>query len=314
MSPVNPPDELMVDAFLPSVRMLVAKELRRQGSSQGRIAAALGVTQASVSHYLSARTDEAYSSLAAFHVTREEADRYATLLTEDAKRNAAYAVETLGRIWTAMLGKGAVCDAHRGAVPALADCDYCIRAFVDRNDKERGALSEVAAAVRSIESSSAFGAAMPEVSVNLACLSGDSRSAEDVVAVPGRIVKVRGSAKAMRHPEFGASGHMARMLLLARTHDGSLRAAINLRYDGRMARVLRRLRLRVLEIGGYSGLERGDPTIGALRERLAGSKAAFDVVVDRGGRGIEPNVYFFGRDAAGVAALAISAAELYSAG
>ncbi len=311
---MNPPDELMVDEFLPSLRMLVAKELRRQGSSQGRIASDLGVTQASVSHYLTSSPGKAYSSLAAFHVTKEEADRYATLLAEDARRSAAYTVETLGKIWTGLLGRGLGCDAHRAAVPSLADCDYCIRAFGDWSEKGGSALTEVAAAVKAIESSSAFAAAMPEVSVNLACLSGDSDTPEDVVAVPGRIVKVRSSARAMRQPEFGASGHMARILLLVRTRNRALRAAINLRYDSRMARVLRKLGLRVLEIGEYSGLERGDPTIDALRRRLAESGSRFEAIVDHGGRGIEPNVYFFGKDAAEAARLAISASELYSAG
>jgi len=310
---MNPPDELMNDEFLPSVRLLVAKELRKQGFSQGRIATALGVTQASVSHYLSASPTGAYSSLAAFHVRREEAERYATLLAEDAKRSAAYAVETLGRVWTGLLGRGLACDLHRAAVPTLADCDYCIRAFGSRDDRGRDALSEVAAAVKAIESSSAFASAMPEVSVNLACLSGDSDSPDAVVAVPGRIVKVRNSARAMRQPEFGASGHMARVLLLARTRNKGFRAAINLRYDSRMARVLRRLGLRSLEIGGYSGHEKGDPTVGALSQRMAESRGPFDAVVDHGGRGVEPNVYFFGKDAVAVAELAISAAKLYSA-
>jgi hypothetical protein len=103
------------------------------------------------------------------------------------------------------------------------------------------------------------------------------------------------------------------MLLLVRTHNTALRAAINLRYDDRMARVLRKLRLRVLEIGEYSGLEKGDPTIEALRLVLAESGSHFDAIVDHGGRGIEPIVYFFGKDAAEVARLAISASELYSA-
>ena len=313
LSSMHPPDELMVGTFLPSVRLLVAKELRKQGSSQGRIATALGVTQASVSLYLASATDRAYSSLKSLHVTREEADRYVTLLAEDAARNPSYAVETLGRIWTGLIGRGLACDAHRQGHPSLADCDYCIRAFGPQGDKGREAIAEVSQAVKAIESSAAFVAAMPEVSVNLACVSGNSNLAENVVAVPGRIVKVRNSARAMRQPEFGASGHMARMLLLVRTRRKSCRAVVNLRYDASMARVLKKLGLRILEIGDYSETEGGDPTIDALRTKLGKTTGGFDAIVDRGGRGIEPNVYLLGGGAVEVAQLAIRASELYSA-
>jgi predicted fused transcriptional regulator/phosphomethylpyrimidine kinase/predicted transcriptional regulator len=310
---MHPPDEMMVDEFLPSVRLLTAKELRNQGSSQGRIAAALGVTQASVSLYLASAPGRAYSSLEAFHISKEDADRYVTLLAEDAMRNPSYAVETLGRIWTNLIGRGLACDAHRAEHPSLADCDYCIRAFGAQGERGGEAIAEVSRAVKAIESSVTFVAAMPEVSVNLACISGDSNLAENVVAVPGRIVKVGNYARSMRQPEFGASGHMSRMLLLVRTRMKDCRALVNLRYDGRMAKVLKKLGLRSLEIGDYSEVEGGDPTIEALRKRLGETRSLFDAIVDRGGKGIEPNVYFLGRDAMEAARLAIRASEVYSA-
>ncbi len=50
---MHPPCELVVDTFLPSMRALVARRLKEDGLSQGRIASLLGLTQASVSSYLS---------------------------------------------------------------------------------------------------------------------------------------------------------------------------------------------------------------------------------------------------------------------
>ena len=311
---MQPPDELMVEEFLPSVRLLVARELSRQGLSQSRVAAVLGVTQASVSHYLSSDSGRAYASMGSLHVSREEADSYARVLADDAKRSPAYAVETLRSIWLGVLGKGMACDAHRRSYPSLADCDVCIKAYGGGGGRGTETVSEVARAVKMIESSGSFARAMPEVSVNLACVSGDSRFPEDVVAIPGRIVKVRDSARALRQPEFGASGHMAKMLLLVRRRRKDFRAAINLRYDGRMARVLKKLGLRALEIEERAEPEKGDSTVGALALSLAGTRGSFDAVVDRGGRGIEPNVYLFGKGAVEVARLAVRASELYSAG
>lgn len=311
---MQPPDELMVDAFLPGVRQLVARRLRGEGLSQGRIASVLGVTQASVSLYLSSDAARAYSLLARFSVTRDEADRYAAVLAEDARRSPHYAVETLSGIWSSVLGSGRACEAHRREYPGLAGCDVCLKGSERRGDARSETLAQVARAVREIESSSAFVRAMPEVSVNLACASGDSSSEGDIVAIPGRIVRVRNLARAMGQPEFGASRHVSRVLLLVRTRRSDIRAAINLRYDQKMAGVLARLGLRVLRIRNGDDLGSGDPTVGALKRKLASSGSPFDAVVDEGGRGIEPNVYLFGRDAPEVARLAIKASEAYSAG
>jgi hypothetical protein len=153
---------------------------------------------------------------------------------------------------------------------------------------------------------------MPQVSVNLACLAGGSDSLDDVVAIPGRIVRVKDSARAMQPPAAGSSKHMARVLLLVRRRIGKFRAVVNLRYDSKMAEVLKALGLKALEIGGYSRSETGDPTLSALRNKLLSSKAEFDAVIDSGTKGIEPNLYLLGKDAMEVARLAIRASEVYS--
>lgn len=310
---MHPPEELMVDIFLPAMRQLVAKNLEAEGFSQSKVSAMLGVTQASVSLYLSSAEGKAYSSLSSFSISKEEADRYAALLAEDVRRSPVYGVETLSSIWNSLLGRGAVCGEHRRLFPSLAGCDVCVRTYGEAVRDRSEAIAAMKEAVRIIEGTRGFLAVMPEVSVNIAYLPADSVDAKDVVAVPGRIVKVRGSAKAMLPPEFGASGHMARVLLLVRRRLADVRAVINLRYDRRMERVLRRSGLRQLRIGGYSPAGPGDPTVDALAAAMAGEKNLFDAVVDSGGKGIEPNVYLFGRDAVGVARLAQRVARLYSA-
>lgn len=310
---MQPPDELMVEVFLPAMRQLVARELRSQGLSQNRISSMLGVTQASVSLYLSSKPEKAYEELATLAVRRDEADRSATVLAEDVKRSAVYGVETLGSLWRGMLGSGAVCDAHRRLYPSLSQCDVCVRAYGQREGEQAEAISQVSDAVRLLESSHAFVSVMPEVSVNIAYAPPGSSSPEDVVAVPGRIVRVKGRARATLPPEFGASRHIAGVLLLAMNRRPGTAACLNIRYDARMRRVLRRLGVRTLEIGEYQGAASEDRTLAALASRLASSRSAFDAVVDLGGRGVEPNLYLFGRSAGEVASLAIRVARLYSA-
>ncbi len=309
---MQPPDELMVQQFLPAIRLLVARSLRGQGYSQTKISSMLGITQASVSLYGSSSAQKAYLTLASLSVGREDADRYAALLSEDLKRNPVYAVETLITLWTTLLGKGAICEAHRRAYPSLAQCDFCIREFGRTKGERSDAIALVTEAVKMIEGSPTFVSVMPEVSVNIAFLAGDSESPEDVVAVPGRIVRVKDSARAMQRPAPGASKHMAGVLLLVRKRRRDVRAAVNLRYDARIAATLKTLGLRTLAIGGYPPSKGEDPTLGALTSRLLASKGDFDAIVDTGSRGIEPNLYLFGSDPREVAKLAIEISEKYS--
>ena len=304
---------MMVQEFLPAIRQAVARQLRAQGFSQSKISAMLGITQASVSLYLSSEVAKVYTAFDHLGVSHEEADTYAALLAEDSKRSAVDAVSTLNTVWTSLLGRGSLCARHRSQYPFLADCDVCIKEYGQRRPGSSEAVSDVADAVRNLESSSTFVKVMPEVSVNIACVTGDAASPADVVAIPGRIVKARGRARGMLPPEPGASRHLARVLLLVKRVRPEIRACINLRYDSGMGRVLKRLHLKTTEIGDYAVSGTEDPTVDALVRRLATVRAAFDAIVDNGGNGIEPNLYLFGKSAREVAALALQVSRLYSA-
>ncbi len=302
-----------MDHFLPPLRLLVARSLHREGFSQTKISSLLGMTQASVSHYLSSEGQKPYSVMASVSVNREEADRYAALLAEEVKRNPADAVETIRTIWFDMLGRGSVCGLHRKMYPSLAQCDVCVRAYGKKTDRRSAVVDEVAQAVKLIESSSSFASVMPEVSVNIACVAGDSEEPSDVVAVPGRIVRVRNTARSLQAPEFGASRHMAKVLLLVRKRRPDFRSCINLRYDGKMNRTLQRLHLRTITVGGYRATSEEDPTVAALARTMLASQEGFDAVIDSGGNGVEPNVYVFGASAGEVVREALKIAELYAA-
>lgn len=303
----------MVDKLLPAFRQLVSRRLGSQGFSQSRISSMLNITQASVSHYLSGSPAAAYATLTELSLGREEADRYTALLAEDAKRNPVDSVETLVSLWTNLLASGRVCPAHRKLSPSLAQCDVCFRLHSRAERQGSQVIEEVARAVRMVEDSPSFVRVMPEISVNIAYVEADSDSPDDVVAVPGRIVRVKNSARSLSAPEFGASRHVAKVLLLVRRKISEHRAAINLIYDGRMAAVLERLNVHAIQISGSYPSRSDDPTLEALRERLVQPTGRFDAVIDTGGKGIEPSLYLFGRSPIDVATQAISIAEAYSA-
>ena len=302
----------MMNTFLPAMRQLVAIKLEAEGFSQSKTASMLGVTQASVSLYLSSSAAKSYSALSSLSLSKEEADRYASLLAEDVKGSPSEAVSTLDSIWTSLLGRGLVCDAHRKLYPSLAQCDFCLGEYGGRSSERSDALAHVAEAVKVLETAPGFPSVMPEVSVNIAYLPTESNQTSEVIAIPGRIVKVKNSAKATLPPEYGVSGHLARILLLVRRRLPEFRAVINLRYDRGVDRVLKKARLARLTIGGYARSGTSDGTLDALSAVLQKEHRSFDVIVDTGGEGVEPNVYLFGTDAVEVALLAKKLARMHS--
>lgn len=310
---MQPPDELMTQTFLPAMRQLVAYKLRSEGLSQKAISSMLGITQASVSIYLSSGTKRSYGALMGLSIAESDADRYAALLSGAVKVGAPEGVRMLNTVWTDLLGSGSICPAHRSMYPSLSDCDVCIKEYGQRKGARSQTIAEVGEAVKMLEGSAKFVAVMPEVSVNIACSAGEASTPADVIAIPGRIVRVRDRAKAMLPPEAGASFHMSRILLIVRGRFPELRACINLRYDGKMESVVRKSGLRTLSIGTYPRGIGDDPTAKALQRKMKSSHDRFDAVIDEGGSAIEPNLYLFGIGAREVAELALELARAYSA-
>ncbi|MBU7014006.1 MAG: bifunctional hydroxymethylpyrimidine kinase/phosphomethylpyrimidine kinase [Theionarchaea archaeon] len=71
---------------------------------------------------------------------------------------------------------------------------------------------------------------IPEVQSNLVMALSDADSVEDVAGFPGRIVRYKETVETVGCPEFGASSHMARVVLAVMTYDPTIRSAMNIRY------------------------------------------------------------------------------------
>lgn len=310
---LQPPDELMTQTFLPAMRQLVAFKLRSEGLSQKGISSVLGITQASVSIYLSTGKKRAYGALSGLSIPERDADRYAALLADAVRVGAPEGVWMLNTVWTDLLGSGSICPAHRRMYASLSECDMCIKEYGQGKSARSQTIAEVGEAVKMLEGSPKFVAVMPEVSVNIACAAGETSTPADVIAIPGRIVRVRDRAKAMLPPEAGASFHMSRILLIVRGRFPELRACINLRYDEKMESVVRKSGLQAMSIGPYRRGTGDDPTAMALQKKMKSSPDRLDAVIDEGGSAIEPNLYLFAIGAREVAELALELARAYSA-
>ncbi|MEN6444396.1 MAG: thiamine-phosphate synthase family protein [Methanoregula sp.] len=88
-------------------------------------------------------------------------------------------------------------------------------------------LGKIHCALEQIEQCREFASLIPEVRSNLVYAKKDARTREDVLAIDGRITVVNGMPHASGKPRFGASSHMARLLIEIRKVDPSIRAGID---------------------------------------------------------------------------------------
>ena len=132
---------------------------------------------------------------------------------------------------------------------------------------------------------------VPEVGTNLVFALPGARGREEVCALESRIVGFRDRVLSNGCVAFGASRHMATVVLTAMKYDGGMRSAMNLRYSDEHVKTLRKAGL---SIGSF---ERGEGPRNNPRDLELGTEDAIrtlgfvpDVIYDHGAPGKEPMV------------------------
>lgn len=141
----------------------------------------------------------------------------------------------------------------------------------------------------------------PEVQSNLGFALSMAQGSEDVAAFPGRFVRWGKEVAKVADPEFGASQHIAQIILTALRYNAELRSAMNLRFSEEL---LTRARKAGLSLGHFS--RRDEPAWVKRREGrslswgveqvLKKAKTTPDLIYDRGDVGKEPMIRVLGRD------------------
>jgi predicted fused transcriptional regulator/phosphomethylpyrimidine kinase/predicted transcriptional regulator len=296
-------EEIVVEEFLPTVRSMLAADLRERGFTQREVADALGISQSAVSKY--AHGDVATTgAISDDERVRALVERIGDgLATGDMSRvQALIEIEVLIR----RLEDGdLLAERHRERMPELREYD----ASFDVHDPESGARtteqvrSSVRRGLRILRNASGFAGLVPNVGSNLVECLPDATDVEDVAGVPGRIFDVRGTATVPSDPEFGVSEHVASILLSARTAGAAVRGAVNIRYDPALVDDLRAAGYPTVEFEAGRDEEGGRGTtrpavVDAVRD--ADPDAPF-VLYQTGGFGIEPITYVLAADAPAVA-------------
>lgn len=293
-------EEIVVDAFLPTVRSLLAEELRDRGLTQHEIAEAIGVSQSAVSKYVHGDVERDPDILAEGRITTRIAE-----IADEVAANAMGPVGVLIELEVLIRELEApgeiLSRKHEAAVPALAAMEGRGRIHDpdSRIRQEERTRASVRRAIRRIERTPGFEALVPQVGTNVVEAIPDATDVGDIVGVPGRIIDVEGQVAIPGEPQFGVSGHLAGVLLAARAAGSDARAAINIRYAEDDLISLRAQDEIVMEISGAGSVP------DAVTEAVVTEPTA-TVLAQPGAVGVEPITYLLGRDAPSVVELAIS--------
>jgi len=287
-------EEVVVDEFLPTFRSLLADALRERGLTQSEVADLLGISQSAVSKYVHGEVDRNQDLL--------EDDRLHELVEDLADGLASgdmTSVQALveAEVFVRRLERGDVlASLHEAAFPPLAEYedDFDIHdpdSHLRQSERVRSSLRR---GLRILENTSGFAGLIPAVGSNLVECLPDAEGIDDVAAVPGRILDLKGRAHVPGEPEFGVSEHGASVLLAAREAGSDARATLNISYTPETIERLEEQGLATAEFDAEADTDE------AIADALAEHPGA-DVLYQTGGFGVEPIVYVFGPDAPTVA-------------
>jgi len=142
---------------------------------------------------------------------------------------------------------------------------------------------------------------IPEVQSNLGYALPFAETHRDVAAFPGRLVRVGKEIVSVRNPAFGASRHIATIILTAMRHDPGCRSVMNIRFSEGLIQKCETLGWKV---GSFDRREEpqeikeqeGSSLEWGTEQVLSKETTIPDVIFDWGDVGKEPMIRVLGRD------------------
>ena len=288
-------EEIVVEEFLPTVRSMLAEDLRERGLTQSEVADLLGISQSAVSKYANGEVERNERFLG-----DERVQALVTRVGEGLATDSMSRVEALVEIEVLIRrleDRDLIAELHELEMPELSGYggDFDVHDPDGELRTTERVRSSLRRGLRIVENAGGFASLIPAVGSNLCESTPDADGIDDVAGVPGRIFDVKGRAEIPSEPEFGVSEHVASVLLAARDAGSDARAALNLRYDPDLVAALEDAGHVVAEFDAEA--DDLDAAVGAtLRESPEAT-----VLYHTGGFGIEPITYLLGADAETVA-------------
>jgi len=202
-------EEIVVEEFLPTVRSMLAEDLRDRGLTQSEVADLLGISQSAVSKYANGEVERNERVLA-----DERVGNLVARLGEGLAEGTMSRVEALVEIEILIRrleDRDLIAEIHEAEMPELAGHGGDFNVHDPEGDlrtTER-VRSSLRRGLTIVESTSGFSSLIPAVGSNLCECTPDADGIDDVAGVPGRIFDVKGQATIPSEPEFGVSEHVA---------------------------------------------------------------------------------------------------------
>jgi hydroxymethylpyrimidine/phosphomethylpyrimidine kinase len=146
-----------------------------------------------------------------------------------------------------------------------------------------------------------LGAIIPEVRSNLGYALPMALEYEEVAGFPGRISQIGDEVLIYKDPVFGASRHIARVILAAMKHAPELRSAMNIRYNPNILAAGEKMEFRTASFDRKKEPKDVKEREGSTLEwgthlALEGLEDMPDLVYDEGDVGKEPMIRVLGRN------------------
>ncbi|WP_319508151.1 bifunctional hydroxymethylpyrimidine kinase/phosphomethylpyrimidine kinase [uncultured Methanolobus sp.] len=214
----------------------------------------------------------------------------------------------------AKIAKDFVVEAIKGSVPVGKGVGPVNQlAGILHNSERYTVLQDMKEGVRILTECRDFAGLIPEVGCNIAMALPASRSTADIAAVTGRIVKVKGTAQVVGDIEFGASSHVARIILASMKYDPIFRAAVNIRYSEQIIDICKELDFSISSFSREEEPEDAHTMDWGTANAIETHGGIPDIISDKGGIGKEAMIRIIGHSATEVAHKAAKIAERYVA-
>lgn len=130
---------------------------------------------------------------------------------------------------------------------------------------------------------------IPAVKINMVQGIDSPSSVDDIASFPGRLIDRKGTITGANPPEFGASNHLARILILAMERDNGIRSAASIAYTMKLNETIHE--------GDVVFIRRDNGEV----EMLPADLTIDRFLCDPGDFGVEPCLYIFGTTSLDVA-------------
>ena len=90
-----------------------------------------------------------------------------------------------------------------------------------------------------------IGNLVPEVQTNIGLGLSNAKRHEDVLAIPGRVIKNGEDIFTGARPQFGGSRHVANIVLTVMQHEPDMRAVMNIKYTDALLKICKKLKYKI---------------------------------------------------------------------